>query len=964
MTFLIRAVVILCGVMSLVACQPKGQMDTNKVTKKIIKSPADLRQYRALKLANGLQVMLISDPTADRSAAALDVHVGSGHDPKDREGLAHYLEHMLFLGTEEFPKAGEYQQYISEHGGSNNAYTTLEHTNYFFSISPDYMQGALDRFAQFFIAPLFNPEYLKRERSIVHSEYTTRRKDEGRRLWTARRVTYNPQHPSTKFSVGSNDTLADRENHPVRQDVIDFYQRYYHASRMALAVISSHDLDQLQTWVEERFSAIVSQGEPYQPFTQPLLDKGELPVVLTVKPLKESRSISFSFPIEPVDDFTDSKPVSYLSNLLGHEGEGSLLAALKKRTWANSLSVGMGYADSVHATLDIRIGLSELGFSHLKEIGEMVFATIALVREKGIQQRYYDEVKQLAEINFRFQEKSSESSLVQRLASQLHRFTPEEVLSAPYLYTQFKPERLARILETLQPQNCQVIIVDPDLKSEQKTPWYDVAYTTEPLNPNWLSAWSLAWDKTLQSPEIALPGVNTFVPQNLVLIETKDSQAQIPQQLSTKPKAELWYQNISKFKQPKAELYFSLRTNKANDTPRSAMLTQLYVTAVKQALSKEFYPAYLAGLNYQIYQHSRGLSVRISGYSEKQATLLLSIVDGMKTLQVSQQAFDLYKENLTRQLENVTKGRPSSLASEGIYEIVLSSSWSNEEEQQALKTIDVQALNEHVVTLLHAPELLVLSTGNVDEKTSIGAAKSVEKLIPKAGQAQNVARAKIRKLRRGEWMLKPIIATHDDAAMMMLFQAQNKSIKDLATTQMLSALIGQPFHKALRTEAEIGYIVSGFAYNILDVPALGFVVQSNTHSVEKITNKSLEFLREYKQTLTDLTEEEFASAKAGLITRLEAKEKQLKQVASRYWEELDRMAYQFDTRQRLIEAVKAIDQSNLVKFYEQLVLDQSSAVLLSYSFGSKPTTLNINTKLPTKLAPKLFELRKQLNQFF
>ena len=62
-------------------------------------SPMDDRSYRALTLDNGLQVLLISDPTTQKAAAALDVYVGSGDNPAGRGGLAHFLEHMLFVGA-------------------------------------------------------------------------------------------------------------------------------------------------------------------------------------------------------------------------------------------------------------------------------------------------------------------------------------------------------------------------------------------------------------------------------------------------------------------------------------------------------------------------------------------------------------------------------------------------------------------------------------------------------------------------------------------------------------------------------------------------------------------------------------------------------------------------------------------------------------------------------------------------
>ena len=78
----------------------------------IIKSGADERSYRGLVLENGMKVALVSDPATDKAAAALDVHIGSMSDPI--QGLAHFCEHMLFLGTRKYPDENEYNKYLSQ----------------------------------------------------------------------------------------------------------------------------------------------------------------------------------------------------------------------------------------------------------------------------------------------------------------------------------------------------------------------------------------------------------------------------------------------------------------------------------------------------------------------------------------------------------------------------------------------------------------------------------------------------------------------------------------------------------------------------------------------------------------------------------------------------------------------------------------------------------------------------------
>ena len=133
-------------------------------------APNDEAAYRTLVLDNGLRVILLSDPKLNKSSASLAVGVGSYSDPANRQGLAHFLEHMLFLGTDKYPDAAEYERFVTEHGGSRNAYTAFEETNYFFDINPQFLPEALDRFAQFFIAPRFDAQYVERERNAFNSE--------------------------------------------------------------------------------------------------------------------------------------------------------------------------------------------------------------------------------------------------------------------------------------------------------------------------------------------------------------------------------------------------------------------------------------------------------------------------------------------------------------------------------------------------------------------------------------------------------------------------------------------------------------------------------------------------------------------------------------------------------------------------------------------------------------------------
>jgi insulysin len=114
----------------------------------IIKSQSDKRTYKYITLKNKLQCILIQDDEADKSSASLDVSgVGAASDPKEYYGTAHFLEHMLFMGSKKYPDQNDYAEFIKSHGGASNAYTGMTYTNYHFDVSNEAFEGALDRFA-------------------------------------------------------------------------------------------------------------------------------------------------------------------------------------------------------------------------------------------------------------------------------------------------------------------------------------------------------------------------------------------------------------------------------------------------------------------------------------------------------------------------------------------------------------------------------------------------------------------------------------------------------------------------------------------------------------------------------------------------------------------------------------------------------------------------------------------------
>ncbi|XP_046548482.1 insulin-degrading enzyme-like [Haliotis rubra] len=300
----------------------------------ILRSAQDKRLYRGLELTNGMKLLLISDTDTDKSAASMNVNIGHMSDPTDLPGLAHFCEHMLFLGTEKYPDENEYSKFLSEHGGSSNAYTSTENTNYFFDITPGNLAGALDRFAQFFLCPLFTSSATDREVNAVNSENDKNLQSDQWRLMQLEKSLADPSHDFSKFGSGNKqtlDTLPRERGQNTRDELLKFHSKYYSANVMGLCVLGKESLDQLSEMVVPLFAGVENKSVSVPEWNIHPFGPDQLQRNVCVVPVKDLRQMNVSWSLPDLHPYYTSKPEHYLGHLIGHEGPGSLLSELKAR---------------------------------------------------------------------------------------------------------------------------------------------------------------------------------------------------------------------------------------------------------------------------------------------------------------------------------------------------------------------------------------------------------------------------------------------------------------------------------------------------------------------------------------------------------------------------------------------------------------------------------------------------------
>ncbi len=881
------------------------------------KSPADDNDYRFIELDNGLRAILVSDRQADKAAASLNVAVGSGDDPAGREGMAHFLEHMLFLGTEKYPEPGEYQQFIKSHGGSHNAFTAFQDTNYFFDVEARFLEPALDRFAEQFAAPLFTPELVDRERNAVHSEFSSKQKEDGRRFYSVKKAASNPDHAFSQFAVGNLSTLANTEEQPLRPDLIEFWKSHYSANLMTLAVYGPQSLDDLEQMVRSRFSAIENRNLTAKTFPQPLYQPEQLPAKVTADAIKDVRSLSLSFPIPSQDDKYRTKPASYVANLLGHEGPGSLFDVLKRAGLVESLSAGLGMDTGDNATLEVSMTLTPAGLAQQDDILPLVFDYIDRIREEGISEERFREMQQLAQIDFRFREQGEPVHEATSLSRQLRYYPAEDVLSAPWLLERYAPEQYRAILERLTPDNVMVFVLAPDPALDQpaQTPWYEAEWQRQPLNPTALTEQRL--------PELAaqlsLPYANPFIPEDLDMVAGATMEQ--PALLASPGGLDLWFARDTRFDTPKANVFISLRTPAARVSARSSVLTQLLVDAVNTNLNAWAYSARLAGLDYSVYPHLRGITVRVGGYNDKLHTLINRILMQLANPTLTQQRFDIARQNLVDSLQNKAKDRPVEQTSEFVQTALIEGAWPTEDKLEAARQVSLEELKSFSEALLSEVDPVVLAHGNLSRAYTLNLAQQIRAIVLKNSTMAEVERSRVRQLPAEETQVT-LDVRHPDTGYTLYMQGENTGFAERARFRLLAQIISSPFYEDIRTTRQLGYIVYATPFEILETPALGFVVQSPKATQAQIDQAVREFSAQFEARLANMDQASLNREKQAVISKLLERDRQLGDISGRYWREIDRAATDFDSRERLAEAVQAVKKDALLETFREAVLNR------------------------------------------
>jgi insulysin len=916
-------------------------------------SAQDENAYRVVTLENGLVALLVSDAEADKAAAALDVRVGYFSDPDEVPGLAHFCEHMLFLGTKKYPDETFFSAFLNAHGGHSNAFTGMESTNYYFDVNWQFLEPALDRFAQFFVGPLFTASATEREMRAVESENAKNLQND---LWRSTQLLHSvalPSHPMHKFGSGNLRTLRDAPRAAgidVRQQLLSFYDKYYSSSVMKLAVLGRAPLDELEALVRAKFSEVRNSGRRAPEFPLSPYPQAALQTITYVLPVKQKRELTMFWPMPPLHPHFRSKPDMLLSHLFGHEAEGSILALLKRKNWASGLSAGPTNTCSCASLFAVSIALSEEGLSHVDETMAIVFEYGELLRAASseVWREVFQETRDIAAMNFRFKGKEHPWSYCSSLASRLQTFPPADVLTGPALLEEFDEAKVRELLALITPANCMVQLAAKEFEGRvaEREPWYGTLHRREAFSAQLLEQLR---SRERRHPELRVPSPNPFIPTDFSLrgparVEDRrlpEYKAMVEADRSVPPAllapgrfagVTCFHKLDRTFNKPKAYVACSVISPAAYFSPLHTVLTDLYVRLLVDSLGEYTYDAELAGLYYSLFPTATGMQLLVYGYNHKLEVLARKLLERMRDLQINPERFKVHKSNLEEDLTNFDREQPYQHSHFSLLVALEHKRWHVHEKLAAMRMVSPAALQAHIAQLLSQVHLEMLIDGNVSEQDAEQLVALYNQVLLRGDPAcvlphHLIPDNRVVQLAHGRTYVYDSLGLNPNdvnSATLLYLQVGPDEVPVAARLQLLAQMLSEPSFDQLRTVEQLGYIVSTGQLLSRGVLGLTVLVQSSERPPAYLEERIEAFLEQFRETLAFMPEDDFLKHRDALAHRKLESVKTLSQQHERYWSEITRHRFLFDRQSREVAELRRVSLQDLLAFYNRHVAVTSS----------------------------------------
>ncbi|MGF6559451.1 pitrilysin [Erwinia aphidicola] len=899
------------------------------ITETIRKSEKDPRQYQAIKLDNGMTVLLVSDAQATKSLAALTLPVGSLENPTDQLGLAHYLEHMVLMGSKRYPQPDNLAEFLKKHGGSHNASTASYRTAFYLEVENDALQPAVDRLADAIAEPLLDPVNADRERHAVNAELTMARSRDGLRMAQVGAETLNPEHPSSRFSGGNLETLRDKPGSKLHDALTAFYHRYYSANLMKAVIYGNQPLPELQKIAAVTFGRVANHRATVPDISVPVVTDKQKGIIIHYVPAQPRKQLKIEFRIDNNSDKFRSKTDTLIGYLIGNRSKNTLSDWLQNQGLADSISAGADpVIDRNGGVFSIAISLTDKGQANRDEVIAAVFSYLNQLRTEGIDKRYFDEVAHVLDLDFRYPSITRDMDYIEWLVDTMLRVPVADTLVAPYIADDYDAQAIGARLDGMTPENARIWFISPKEPHNKTAYFVDAPYQVDKISAQRFKDWQVESDKI----KLSLPVLNPYIPDDFSLIKADKAYAR-PQELMNQQGLRVFYMPSQYYAdEPKANITLALRNKAAMSTAQNQVMFALNDYLAGVALDELSSQASVGGISFSTSEDD-GVTFSATGFTQRLPKLMSQLLKGYTSFTPTQAQLEQAKSWYLERLDAADKGKAFELAIQPAQLLSQLPYTQRSERRKLVATISLQQLMDYRKMLLEqsAPELMVVGNMTPDAVRSL--ATEVKTQLNCEGH---------------EWwhsehvtITKPTLAnlqeagsSTDSALAAVYVPVGFEEYQSMASSAMLSQIIQPWFYNQLRTEEQLGYAVFAFQMPVGRQWGIGFLLQSNVKQPAFLLSRFKAFYPTAEKRLREMSKADFAQYQAAMINELKQRPQTLDEEAGRFSKDFDRENYKFDTREKVIAQIQALTPQSVADFFHQAVMAPTGLALLSQISGS------------------------------
>ena len=881
---------------------------------------------------------------------------------------------QLFMGSDKYTSETHYSKYLSRHGGSANAYTKEEETNFYFHVDSAALDGALDIFSQFFIAPLFSPGRVQREMHAIDSEHQLRVQNDDRRRYEILALSSSPQSPLHHYGTGSFDTLNRTD---IRDRLLEFHQSHYSANRMRLVVLGKESVEQLQSMVETSFAAVPNRNVsapvyaslPFPPRTGAAHSSNgsneNTGKIVFIEPVMDSHILTLYWQSPSQRALYRTSPSAYLSFLLSHKSEGTLQHQLKSRGWLKFLTASDEVDAASFNLYHVRMGLTDDGLSHVDEIIQSVYEYLHLILTSGINQRISNELIDMERLSFLYNVPTDLARFTSELASRMQQREVEDLLLSPDR-RRFDEDTIRAFVSGLTAENVLILLSSSNFTTDcfrdaQVERYYQIPYVTHDIPDDAVERWTrvlvdgyvrqnditttnqlhdqyysfllphptaLLPHITLDHWPFSLPSPNPFLSHTFDLVGSAEPEPDTLHLVRDDNVTRLWWRGDTRFKLPIAYVFLEIRSPLLLSTPTTQAAAQLYAALVTESFMSVGYQATLAGYTWNVEAVPSALRVSVSGYSEHIDTVLQRLFTHLASPTMDERRFETVKGLLLSHRDNIFLSmQPYEHAMYLAQLITEQHKYADSLIAEHATQLTAASVRSFIPRLYADCFFEVFAYGAVTPAAASARTDYLIALVNSTGTqhvGKHHAAYHVYDVPAGRYLYQwysPTNRNPNAAVYVSIFTSSYHVIRHSAILTLLHLLI-QPFcFDQLRARQQLGYVVKCInTIHFNTVQSFDVLVQGTEYDASYMDERIEMMLMDFHATLSDMTEDAFDTARQSAYLLRSAPPSSMASLATQTWSHVTGLDHHFNRAQEEAAQLSNLTHAEVVAFYRRHIM--------------------------------------------